>query len=80
MIKWTFFFNEGNVNSVVTAEEEDMRIMQELDTQGVLMIPGEKFDLYVNMSLVKCTAREVMNDNASGEQQVPIGNETDGPK
>ena len=31
MIKWTFFFNDGNVNSIVHNEEEDQRISEWVD-------------------------------------------------
>lgn len=76
MIKWTFFFNEGNLAATVSTEEEDLRILNSLDSTGILEIPNEKYDLYVNLALVKCTAREVVDDQPSAtDSQVPLQNQ-----
>lgn len=74
MIKWTFFFDEGNVSSTVDKEEEDLRILSLIDTSGIIELPNEKFDLYVNMALVKCTSREVVNAEPATSTEAPIQN------
>ena len=79
MIKYTFFFDEGSIASIVEKEEEDLRIQEGLDTEGLLELPGEKFDLYINMALVKCTAREVVNATPAPNEELPVQNQEGGP-
>ena len=57
MIRWTFFFEEGNINSDVKDEAEDMRIREFLSKQKLLHLPGDEIDIYVNPAMVKCTVR-----------------------
>lgn len=64
MICYTFFFVEGSIVMKVLDEEEDLRIADQISSGGILEISTNKFDWYVNMSLVKCTVREVLEDNA----------------
>lgn len=60
MIRWTFFFEEGNIKSDVKEEAEDVRISEFILEQprGLLYLPGEKVDIYLNLAMVKCTVRE----------------------
>ncbi len=65
MIKWTFFFNDGNVNSIVHNEEEDQRISEWVDDPvGLLYLPGDKFDMYVNIDQCKAIVREIVHPDA----------------
>ena len=66
MIKWTFFFNDGNVNSIVHNEEEDQRISEWVDDPvGLLYLPGDKFDMYVNIDQCKAIVREIVQPDAA---------------
>lgn len=60
MIRWTFFFEEGNIKSDVKEEAEDVRISEFILEQprGLLYLPGDKVDIYLNLAMVKCTVRE----------------------
>lgn len=64
MIRWTFYFDEGSVSSEVTNDEEDQRIGDIVNgADGIsgiswLSLPGEQFDMQVNLCKVKCVIRE----------------------
>lgn len=60
MIRWTFVFNEGNVQSDVTREEEDNRIGEYISSLGFLHLPGTDADLYINPSMAKCIVRQIL--------------------
>jgi len=59
LIRWTFFFEEGNVKTDVKEEKEDARIFDFVNdsSSSVLLLPGDGTDLYVNLNHVKCIAR-----------------------
>lgn len=59
-IRWMFFFDEGNVKSDLTNEQEDKRIEEFLleNGQGMLRLPGDHADILVNLSRVKCISRQ----------------------
>lgn len=63
MIKWTFFFEEGHVSSMIKTQEEDERISSAcLNKDGMLSLPGEKMDLFVDLDRVKLISREIVDD------------------
>ncbi len=66
MIRWIFFFEEGNIKSDVSNEEEDNRISDFVDQnpEGTLYLPGDTLDLYVNLNRVKCIARQIVDEEA----------------
>lgn len=66
MIRWIFFFEEGNVKSDVKNEEEDKRIQEFVDAnpKGILQLPAEKCDIYINLDRVKCFARSIVDEEA----------------
>lgn len=65
MIKWTFMFNEGSVNTIVATEEEDRRIADfiEGDKGTALYLKGDVAEFFVNLLLVKCITRETLPDH-----------------
>jgi hypothetical protein len=73
MIKWTFFFDEGNVSTVVNSEEEDLRISEWADSPTeFLHIPNSKFDMYVNPSMVKAFVREMIEQEEIPQLETPV--------
>lgn len=68
MIRWTFFFEEGNIKSDVKEEAEDVRISEFIlqEPRGLLYLPRDKIDIYLNLAMVKCTVRE-----AEAQEAVP---------
>ena len=60
MRRWTFFFDEGNIKSEVSTDEEHTRIsaLVKEDPRGMLFLPGDNLDIYVNLSMVKCIASQ----------------------
>jgi hypothetical protein len=66
MIRWTFFFDEGNVKSEVKDDEEDAKIQAFVyeGGKGLLRLPGEKIDILINLHRVKCIAREIVDEEA----------------
>lgn len=78
MIKYTFFFNDGNLATDVHEDAEDTRIRSSLASTGILEVKNAKYDLYVNLSLVKCTAREVIDESRAGTEEVAVQSETSG--
>ena len=62
MIKWTFMFNEGSVNTVVATEEEDKRIADFIESNegSALYLKGDCAEFFVNLMLVKCITREIL--------------------
>ena len=71
MIRWTFFFEEGNVKSDVKEEKEDERIAEFIDNNrsGWLDLPGDELDIAVNMAHVKCVVRQVVKPEDALELQ-----------
>jgi hypothetical protein len=71
MIKWTFFFDEGNFACEVMDNEEDQRIetfCRECP-KGILFLPNEKTNLWVNLGMVKCVARQILTAQEAADQQ-----------
>lgn len=67
-IRWTFFFDEGNVQSTVEVEEEDLRIANAVENgEGWLELPGEKTDMHVNFKHVKLICREIIDEEKKPE-------------
>jgi len=66
MIRWMFFFNEGSVKSDVTKEPEDTRIAEFIgdNPKGLLALPGDTADIYINLDLVKCITRQIVDEAA----------------
>jgi len=66
IIRWTFFFEEGNVKTDVDNEEQDEAISQfvEESNPGLLRLPGDEVQIFVNMSRVKCTVRQIVDKEA----------------
>jgi len=66
MIRWVFFFEEGNVKTDVTKEDEDKRIQEFIDSnpRGTLYLPSEKVDIYINLDRVKCFCRSIVDEEA----------------
>lgn len=69
MIRWVFFFEEGNVKTDVTKEEEDVRIQEFVDAnpKGILQLPTGKVDIYINLDRVKCFCRSIIDEDAEQE-------------
>lgn len=64
MIRWTFFFDNENVKSDVTTEEEDCRIADVISNcpGTTLYIPGNNADFYINLKMVKCVLRQIVEE------------------
>ena len=75
MIRWTFYFEEGNIKSDVIEPLEDKRISEFITEQprGLLFLPGNDVDIYVNLANVKCTVRQA---NVVEEPYVPLEQST----
>lgn len=71
-IQWIFFFDEGQVKSDVNEESEDIRIADFLceDPTGVIRLPGKETDLWINLALVKCIARTIVQQ--PDPEQLPV--------
>jgi len=71
MIRWHFCFNwmpaeeKENVQCDVKTEEEDVRIIAELEDPSTqwLELPGEKASMHVNLDLVKVIIREIIDES-----------------
>lgn len=65
MIRWTFFFEQGSIKSEVTETDEDERIASDLQhfATGFLKLHGDVTDIYVNLHLVKCVARQELTQD-----------------
>lgn len=73
MIRWTFYFNKECIFSDVITDEEDKRIADTISDEpnGILCLKGNKgIDYQVNLSHVKCIAREVINESVSQAPEV----------
>lgn len=68
MIKWTFYFDEGNIITEMKNEEEDQHITELVQTKSIIFIPGDKLDIYVNMQMVKCATREIVQATQQTEE------------
>lgn len=72
MIKWTFYFEQGNVVSDIRCEEDDLRIAEWVnDPEGLLYIRGSNYDLYINYDHVKAIVREVVEEQAQNPEETP---------
>ncbi len=71
MIRWIFFFEEGNVKSDVTDEQEDARIQEFLESnpKGILHLPAGDTDIYVNLDRVKAFSRSIVNEQAESAKE-----------
>ena len=71
MYKWTFFFETEKLESKINTDRQDNLIKNAVESnkQGFISIPGDKFDLYVNLTSVKCISREIVADEP--EAQAP---------
>ncbi len=60
MVRWTFCFKEGNIRSDAREEAEDLRLCKFMveNPTGVLYLPGDEMDIYLNMKMVKFTVRQ----------------------
>lgn len=72
MIRWSFFFEEGSVQSSVTEQAEDERIASEVegDSPSWISLPGTNCNMYVNLSKVKAVAREIVNEEEKVTEKV----------
>lgn len=73
MIRWTFFFDEGNIKTDIKEIAEDRRIRGTIDTDmnGLLYLPGDQTDIIINLSKVKCFVREELQEIE--EPQLDVG-------
>lgn len=69
MYKWTFFFETEKLESLIKTDEDDKRVKNSIASgyTGLVPLPGESFDLYVNLSKVKCISRVIEQD-----EQLPL--------
>ncbi len=60
MVRWTFCFEEGHIKSDAREEAEDLRLCKFMveNPTGVLYLPGDEMDVYLNMEMVKFTVRQ----------------------
>jgi hypothetical protein len=68
--RWRFYFTEGDVGSDVYSDEEDKRIENYLQSglPEILKLPGGTMDVYVNLALVKCVSRQIVDLSEQPEQ------------
>jgi hypothetical protein len=69
-IRWTFFFEEGNVCSETVEEKEDKRIQNAVENQikkPIIFFPNKEIAMYVNFTKVKLISRQEINDNPETE-------------
>ena len=73
MIRWTFYFmGEGNVKSDILTDEEDDRIERFIELHSssrfgrnkTLKLPAPMTNIHINLDMVKCITREMLDDNA----------------
>lgn len=69
MIRWTFYFNEGNVTSTINTEEEDKRIAEMINEGGLLMLTGEP-QIMINLVHVKAITRECFTKEQQEEAKL----------
>jgi hypothetical protein len=70
--KWVFYFEEGSIQSESYIAQEDERIRDFItnDPKGTLSLPGSDMEIWVNLDKVKCTTRQVLDEeNSSPEVQ-----------
>ncbi len=60
MIHWKFFFDkDANVEYTAQSEEQDTHVADCISNnpEGIVSLPSDKNDIYVNMKFVKCFMR-----------------------
>jgi hypothetical protein len=57
--RYTFYFNQDNIRSDVSNDEESTRITAFIKhhPHDMLKLPGDNADIYVNLALVKCIGK-----------------------
>lgn len=62
MIRWTFYFDQGNVSSEVHNESDDREIAELVEeASGLIWIPGNP-QIYVNLDHTKAITREIVQE------------------
>ncbi len=70
--RYTFYFNQDNIRSDVSSEEESTRIAAFIKhhPHDMLKLPGDNADIYVNLSMVKCIGKVSMSQEQLDAEKV----------
>lgn len=71
MIRWTFYFDEGNVQSDTKDDLEDSRIRSFINEKqsSFMSVKNQEMEIYVNMNLVKCITRQEISEESNAESK-----------
>ena len=70
MIRWRFYFDQGDVTTEPETEDEDNAIMDNITERpyDLLDLSNSKGNLFVNLRLVKCITRTIENVDQAGPE------------
>lgn len=69
MIRWTFYFEEGNVVSDITEDLEDVRVQKLVDSIGLFPFKNPQLDFYINPEKVKLVSRQIVDTEKAAEDK-----------